>query len=181
MRTVPHASAPPHRFLRSLALSAAAVAVGAGAHMLGDADVDPVALVAAVPLLLGLSWPLTDRERGWLPIAGAQLAGQQVVHTLLSRAGDAVEPGLPVDLFLYGHVTAALLVAVWLRRGERRTWAAARRAAQMVARWWAKLLILLVRDTPPRPTQPVAPTEPLVPRSPLLRHAVVRRGPPVLV
>ena len=180
MRTVPHASAPPHRLLRALVLSTAAVAVGAGAHMLGGADVDPVALVAAVPVLLGLSWPLTDRERGWLPIAGAQLAGQQVVHTLLSRAGDAVEPGLPVDLFLFGHVAAALLVAVWLRRGERRTWAAARRAAQMVVRWWARLLVLLRTSEPPQAV-PVAPPQPLVPRSPLLRHAVVRRGPPVHV
>jgi hypothetical protein len=172
---------PPHRFLRALVLSGAAVAVGAGAHVLGGAAVDPIALAAAFPVLLGLSWPLTRRERGWLPVAGAQLAGQQVVHTLLSRAGDAIEPGLPVDLFLYGHVAAALLVAVWLRRGERRTWAAARRAAETVARWWARVFVLLVRVTRPRPVQPVTPPEPLVPRSPLLRHAVVRRGPPVLV
>jgi hypothetical protein len=162
-------------------LSGAAVAVGAGAHLLGGATVDPVALAAAVPLMLGLSWPLTGRERGWLPIAGAQLAGQQVVHTLLSRAGDAVEPGLPVDVFLYGHVAAALLVAVWLRRGERRTWAAARRAARMVARWWSRLLVLLRHSEPPHAVQAAAPPEPLVSRPPLLRHALVRRGPPVHV
>ena len=36
-------------------------------------------------------------------------------------------------------VVAAVLVAVWLRRGEQRTWAAARRAARMVAAWWARL------------------------------------------
>ena len=71
-------------------LTCAAVAVGAAAHLLGGAAVEPIGLAAAFPLLLGLSWPLTDRERGWLPIAGAQLAGQQVVHTLLSRAGDGL-------------------------------------------------------------------------------------------
>jgi hypothetical protein len=179
VRPVPHASAPPHRLLRAFVLTGAAVAVGAGAHLLGGADVDPVALTMAVPLLLGLSWPLTDRERGWLPIAGAQLAGQQVVHTLLSRAGEAVEPGLPIDAFLYGHVAAAALVAVWLRRGERRTWAAARRAARLVAMWWARLLVLLTCPAPPRPARPLAPPVPLVRRSPLLRHAVVRRGPPL--
>jgi hypothetical protein len=185
VRTVPHASAdfgPPHRLARALVLTCAAVAVGAGAHLLGGAAVDPIALAAAFPLLLGLSWPLTDRERGWLPIAGAQLAGQQVVHTLLSRAGDAVEPGLPVDVFLYGHVLAAVLVAVWLRRGEQRTWAAARRAARMVVVWWTRLLVLLGHGEPPHPvTTPIFASPVPVPGRPLLRHAVVRRGPPVLV
>jgi hypothetical protein len=181
VRTTPHICAPPHRFLRALALTGAAIAVGAAAHLLGGATVVPAALAVAFPVLLGLSWPLTGRERGWLPIAGAQLAGQQVVHTVLDRFGEAVESGLPVDLFLYGHVAAAALVAVWLRRGERRTWAAARRAARLVARWWARLLVLLRRGTPPRPAQPVAAPEPLAHRPPLLRHAVVRRGPPVLV
>jgi hypothetical protein len=174
-------TAPPRRFLRALTLTGAAVSVGAGAHLLGGAAVDPIALVAAVPVLLGLSWPLTDRERGWLPIAGAQLAGQQVVHTLLSRAGDAVDAGLPVDVFLYGHVAAAMLVAVWLRRGERRAWAAARRVARMVARWWARLLILLRHTEPPHAVHSAAPSEPSAPRPPLLRYALVRRGPPVHV
>ena len=69
-------------------LTCAAVAVGTAAHLVGGGAVNPIALAAAFPLLLGLSWPLTGQERGWLPIAGAQLAGQQVVHTLLSRAGE---------------------------------------------------------------------------------------------
>jgi Na+-translocating ferredoxin:NAD+ oxidoreductase RnfD subunit len=171
---------PPHRLVRALVLTGAAVAVGAAAHLLGGAAVDPLALAAAFPVLLGLSWPLTDRERGWLPIAGAQLAGQQVVHTLLNRAGDAVAPGLPVDVFLYGHVLAAVLMAVWLRRGEQRTWAAARRAARMVAACWARLVVLLGHVELPYPvaTSIVASPVPL-PGRPLLRHALVRRGPPV--
>jgi len=163
-------------------LTCVAVAVGAAAHLLGRGAVDPIALAAAFPLLLGLLWPLTDRERGWLPIAGAQLAGQQVVHTLLSRAGDAVEPGLPVDVFLYGHVLAAVLVAVWLRRGEQRTWAAARRAARLVAAWWARLVVLLGHGELPYPvTAPNAASPVPLPGRPLLRHAVVRRGPPLHV
>ena len=163
-------------------LTCAAVAVGAAAHLLGGGAVDPTALAAAFPLLLGLSWPLTGRERGWLPIAGAQLAGQQVVHTLLSRAGDAVEPGLPVDVFLYGHVLAAVLVAVWLRRGEQRTWAAARRATRMVAAWWARLVVLLGHGELPYPVAaPIVVSPVPVPGRPLLRHAVVRRGPPLHV
>ena len=185
MGTAPRACAdtrPPHRLARALVLTCVAVAVGAAAHLLGRGAVDPIALAAAFPLLLGLSWPLTDRERGWLPIAGAQLAGQQVVHTLLSRAGDAVEPGLPVDVFLYGHVLAAVLVAVWLRRGEQRTWAAARRAARLVAAWWARLVVLLGHGELPYPvTAPNAASPVPLPGRPLLRHAVVRRGPPVHV
>ena len=145
---------PPHRLLRAFVLTGAAVAVGAARTCSGAPPSTRSPSPWRFPVLLGLSWPLTDRERGWLPIAGAQLAGQQVVHTLLSRAGDAVEPGLPVDVFLYGHVVAAALVAVWLRRGEQRTWAAARRAARMVAVWWARLLVLLVSGAPPRPARP---------------------------
>ena len=163
-------------------LTCAAVAVGAAAHLVGGGAVDPIALAAAFPLLLGLSWPLTGRERGWLPIAGAQLAGQQVVHTLLSRAGQAVESGLPVDVFLYGHVLAAVLVAAWLRRGEQRTWAAARRAAWMVAAWWARLAVLLGHGELPYPvTAPILTSPVALPGHPLLRHAVVRRGPPLHV
>ncbi|MGH3800075.1 MAG: hypothetical protein ACRDTD_08090, partial [Pseudonocardiaceae bacterium] len=37
--------------------------------------------------------------------------------------------GLPVDLMLLGHLLAAAVGAAWLRRGERRAWAAVRRAA----------------------------------------------------
>ena len=105
-----------------------------------------------------------------------------MVHTLLSRAGDAVEPGLPVDVFLYGHVLAAVLVAVWLRRGEQRTWAAARRATRMVAAWWARLVVLLGHGELPYPVAaPIVVSPVPVPGRPLLRHAVVRRGPPLHV
>jgi len=103
---------PPQRLQRALVLTCAAVVVGVAAHLLGGGTVEPVAVAAAFPVLLGLSWPLTHRERGWLPIAGAQLAGQQVVHTLLSSATDVAAPGPPVDAFVYGHVLAAVLVAV---------------------------------------------------------------------
>jgi len=88
---------PPQRLQRALVLTCAAVVVGVAAHLLGGGTVEPVAVAAAFPVLLGLSWPLTHRERGWLPIAGAQLAGQQVVHTLLSSATDVAAPGPPVD------------------------------------------------------------------------------------
>ena len=173
---------PPQRLQRALVLTCAAVVVGVAAHLLGGGTVEPVAVAAAFPVLLGLSWPLTHRERGWLPISGAQLAGQQVVHTLLSSATDAAAPAPPVDAFVYGHVLAAVLVAVCLRRGEQRVWALARRAAHTLALLWRRVLDLLSPGEPPRPHEvpPTPPTLP-VPRPPLLRHAVVRRGPPVHV
>ena len=177
-----HALDPPQRLQRALVLTCAAAVVGVAAHLLGGGTVEPVAVAAAFPVLLGLSWPLTDRERGWLPIAGAQLAGQQVVHTLLTSAADTAAPGPPVDAFLYGHVLAAALVAVWLRRGERRMWALARHAAHTLNLLWRRVLDLLGLGEPPRPHE-VPPTPPAlpIPRPPLLRHAVVRRGPPVHV
>jgi hypothetical protein len=78
-------------------------------------------------------------------------------------------------------VLAAALVAVWLRRGERRTWAAARSAVRQLAAWWGRIRTLLVQhDEPPAPSSP-APVHVPVPRRPLLRHVVVRRGPPLHV
>jgi hypothetical protein len=172
---------PPQRLQRALVLTCAAVVVGVAAHLLGGGTVEPIAVAAAFPVLL-LSWPLTHRESGWLPIAGAQLAGQQVVHTLLASATDVAAPGPPVDAFVYGHVLAAVLVAVCLRRGEQRVWALARRAAHTLGLLWRRVLDLLSLGEPPRPhgVPPTPPTLP-VPRPPLLRHADVRRGPPVHV
>ena len=172
---------PPHRFLRALGLTCAALAVGAAAHLLGGATVAPLALAAAFPLVLGLAWPLTGRERGWLPIAGAQLAGQQVVHSLLGW-GTSDMSGLAPDAFLYGHVVAAALVAVWLRRGEQRTWAAARRTARALAARWQRFLRLFDAGAAPHhPEPPARPADVPVPSGPRLRFDVVRRGPPLHV
>ena len=169
--------------MRALVLTLTAVAVGVGAHVIAGGTIAAAGVVAGAPLLFGLSWMITDRERGWLPIAGAQLAGQQVVHSLLGIASPEMsDSAVPLDLFLYGHVVAAALVAVWLRCGERRVWAAARRAIRSFAAHWRRLLTLLGHH----PTSGPAPrtrvvAAPVPCRRAPLRHTVIRRGPPALV
>jgi hypothetical protein len=175
---------PPHRATRALVLACTAVAVGVGAHLAGGGTVGLGGVTAAFPVLLGLAWSLADRERGWLAIAGAQLAGQQVMHSVLEW-GDrhpGATGGLPADAFLYAHVVGAAAMAVWLRCGERRAWAAARRAARaVIARLW--FLVGLLGDGAPAYPEPPTPRSLPLPTytGTLLRHAVVRRGPPVHV
>jgi hypothetical protein len=174
----------PHRAARALVLTCTAVAVAVGAHVAGGGAVDVGGIAAAFPVLLGLVWSLTDRERGWLPIAGAQLAGQQVVHSILEWGSHpaAGADALPADMVFYAHIAAAALLAAWLRCGERRVWAAARRAIRAVAAHVRFLLGLLGYRAPedPRPSRPRSTTLPAYART-LLRHAVIRRGPPVHV
>ena len=168
-------------------LTVTTVAVGVGAHLLAGGPVTIGGVVAAVPVLLGLFLSLTDRERGWLPIAGAQLAEQQVVHSLLELGASHMHAApmsgaMPADLFFYGHFLAAALVATWLRCGERRAWAAARRAVLAVAACWQHLLTLLGHRPPSAPkAAPAVVTATLPRRHAALRHTVVRRGPPALV
>ena len=94
---------PPCRSARAAVLTCSVVAVGVAAHLAAGGEVTPGGLALAVPVLLGLAWSLGDRERDWLPLAGIQLAGQQVVHAALGWG--AHHPAgatalLPDDVFL---------------------------------------------------------------------------------
>jgi hypothetical protein len=52
----------------------------------------------------------------------------------------------------------------------------------MVAAWWARLVVLLGHGELPYPVAaPIVALPIQVPGHPLLRHAVVRRGPPLHV
>lgn len=174
--------AAPHRAARALVLTGTAVSVGVGAHVAAGGAMTLRSVAAAVPVLLALVWSLTDRERGWLPIAGAQLAGQQAVHAILDWGAHPAAGGLPADVVLYAHVVAAALLATWLRFGERRVWTAARRAVRMLAAYLRFLVGLLGHHTPvdTRPSRPRSTAVPAHART-LLRHAVIRRGPPIHV
>jgi hypothetical protein len=173
----------PLRLPRALVLALAATLVGAASHLLSGGTLDLTGASCAVPVLVALAWPLTGRERGWLPILGVQLVGQQLAHILFGLgAGPAThDPALPIDAWFYGHVAAAVVVATWLRFGERRTWAAARRAASAVSAFWRALLRLFGHDvTCPDVAAPAVDGTPVRPSHPL-RHSLVRRGPPLFV
>lgn len=89
---------------------------------------------------------------------------------------------LPVDVWFYGHVLAAVVVSIWLRHGERRTWATARRAAETLVRYCRLLLALLAEwcdSAHPDPAAVGETDQPAVASHRPLRHSVVRRGPPL--
>jgi hypothetical protein len=161
----------PSGALRAGLAAGTAVGVASAAHGAGHGEFAVVGAVGAFVALLGPAWWLTRRERSWGAHALTQLAAQQAVHAALSvTAGGSGH--LPNDLMLCAHLLAAALTGYWLRWGERRAWAAARR--------------LLGGVLPPRPPTPrTAAPPPAVPaaanRPPalVLRHTLARRGPPV--
>ncbi|MGH3815937.1 MAG: hypothetical protein ACRDUV_26405 [Pseudonocardiaceae bacterium] len=192
------AGGAPSRVARTGAAAGVALAAAAGGHLgSGGAALSAPGLLAAAAALVAPAWWLTGRERGWGPLAGALLTGQLAAHALFTvtsptgHAGMHLSPGhlspehhevgwLPVDLMLLGHLLAAVVGAAWLRRGERRAWAAARRAAAALQQTLSVLL--------GRPVQVPAdggalrwdareghPTQ----QRAVLRHTIILRGPPL--
>jgi hypothetical protein len=158
--------------LRAGLAAAAAVLTAVAAHRVAHGTVDGVGAAWAFAGLVAPAWWLTGRELGWARLALVQLGGQQVAH--LALAATAGAGGLlPLDLMFHAHLAAAALTACWLRMGERRAWAALRRAA------------LVVLNRPPtlrptaRPSRPVPPDPGPSRVVEGLRYALARRGPPL--
>jgi hypothetical protein len=132
--------------------------------------------------LVAPAWLLARRERGWAVIAGAQLGGQELVHAAHTLAAGTVEVDVAShDLMFYGHILTAVLLAVWLRSGERRSWAAVRHATHGFLERWRALLVLFTRPAVLTAPWIVGPSPELSSRSGwFLRHSVIRRGPPLV-
>jgi hypothetical protein len=162
----------PSCALRAGLAAGTAVGVATAAHGIAHGGVDLVGAVWAFAALLGPAWWLTRRERSGGAHALTQLGAQQAVHAALSLSADG-SAHVPHDLMFYAHLLAAALTGCWLRYGERRAWAAARR-----------LVAGVLPDLPPA-ARTAAPLPLLVPvtthRPPalVLRHALARRGPPL--
>ena len=173
----------PHRLSRAAVLAAVMAVAGTLAHVTAGGSVSPPALLVGLALLVGPAWLLTGRERGWTAIAGAQLAGQQIVHAALELAGSGHDShgAVPTDLMTYGHLTVAALLATGLRLGERRMWRTARRVALAITARLRTLLALFEQAPVPAPAAPPAPPAPPVRPGRNLHHVVVRRGPPLPV
>jgi hypothetical protein len=128
--------------------------------------------------VLAPSWLLAGKERGWTTIAAAQLAAQQVLHPLLVAASPTPTPdALPHDAMFLLHVLGALGMASWLRHGERRMWASARRLVACLALWTRWLLHVPAAVPPAR--MPAVFLCPSCPATVLLRHVLSRRAPPL--
>ncbi|MDA0565577.1 hypothetical protein LG943_14820 [Streptomonospora sp. S1-112] len=164
----------------------------------------PLAGVAAgFAAVFAVALAPTGRERGYATILGWMLWSQFGLHVVFTAAQLLAEPGgaapaaahlghtLPAAAPQEGgggggagmfavHVAAAAVSSWWLRGGE----AAAFRLARHLRALLADALPRVVRPrwTPaPRPLAP-APVRP-APRLPaaVLRHALVVRGPPLLL
>ncbi|ROO90416.1 hypothetical protein EDD29_8141 [Actinocorallia herbida] len=166
----------PYRLARAAAFAAVCVSLTLAGHWAASGDpIDPWTIAAAFLGVTGVAHLLAGHERGLPLILGALLGGQFALHSLL--ATDHHSPLTGPDGSVNGrmmaaHATAALLSAVWLRRGERAFWALARRLVP-------PLLFIPARvPAPVAPGRPGHPEPQARPKTALLRHSLVLRGPP---
>ncbi|WP_051133287.1 hypothetical protein [Nocardia paucivorans] len=164
------------------------VLLSAAGHSLTSAHTISLStLVLATGFLTALAWSVADREQGLTAITVGLLAGQGALHlwftadvsgghadhaAMAHRLADTGTPAM-----LGAHGLAALLCALWLRRGERTAFA-------LAATLYARIVLPLLLLVPPLP----AVRTPVVTRpstdhdnpvtTEFLLHAMVRRGPP---
>jgi hypothetical protein len=117
------APASPARWLRAAALAGSSVGLALLAHLLGGGHADPALLMLLVAAGTAGAHHWTARERGLLAIVAAVLLTQVVVHATLGL-GHGHTAGMAMTA---AHGAAAVLLAVFLRLGEARLHAAARR------------------------------------------------------
>ncbi|MEN3539413.1 MFS transporter [Microbispora sp. ZYX-F-249] len=187
------------RLARSAAFSAVCVLLAVGAHRFaGGGGPTPAALLTGVLVVSAGAAVAAGRERSPQAIVGLLLGAQAFLHFLLDVTASAADAGhatwhggLSAQTgMLTAHLTAALLTGWWLARGEEALWsvlrgigAGAGRCLRAVAALLAALSAPLDADLAAarRPRRRPAAGAGRPPRSAgVLRHAVVRRGPPVL-
>ena len=113
----------PSRLVRAWVLGGSSVGLAAVGHLVGGGYIEPASLGLLTVALMLASYGWLRKERGLLAITGA-VAGIQ----LLSHVAFSVGHTHPVSTsMLAGHALAAVVLAVFLRWGEARAFAVARR------------------------------------------------------
>lgn len=185
-------ASPAVRSLRAAVFAALCVLLAAGGHTLATGMAPPVWTQAAgfVPVFAA-GWLLGGREGSLGAIGAATLTSQGGLHLAFGAArphtvmvmhgmrmththAHALTPHATA-----AHVSAAVLLTWWLRRGEAALWSLLRRAATLVpglAAWWQGY----GEPVAPDPVHPPA-DGPRTLRPVLLRHTVHRRGPPTTI
>ncbi|XVQ89230.1 MFS transporter [Microbispora siamensis] len=184
------------RLARSAAFSVVCVLLAVGAHRFagGAAPTLQVLLLGGLTVMAGAT-AVAGRERPPAAVIGLVLAAQVFLHELL---GPVAPPTMAVAApwahahghalsvhagMLTAHLIAALITGWWLSQGEAVLWSILRRIGAGAIGWLALLLAQLQASAyvPGRPRLfPYAPDDPPGGQG-VLRHAVVRRGPPVLL
>ncbi|MEU7694762.1 MFS transporter [Microbispora sp. SCL1-1] len=185
-------AALPLRLARSAAFSVVCVLLAVGAHWFaGGAAPTPQALLIGGAGVMTVAAATAGRERSPLVVIGLLLAAQVFLHELLGSLALSTETTAVAHTHRLGvgtgmltaHLTAALITGWWLSRGEAALWSILHRIGTGAIHWLRALLTLfqfLARIRPrPRLASYNLDREPR--REAVLRHAVVRRGPPVLV
>lgn len=175
---------PGLRLARSAAFAAVCVALAAVGHLAGGGDGPALgALGLGTAGVFAGAYALAGRERSHGVIAGLLVGMQALLHELFTEGQTArvlIDPdhghgGLGVSVgMILAHLTASLVAAWWLARGEAALWAVLRRLG--VGAW----RVLAAPRVPALPRQ-VRVRATAVPFSSVrpLRHAVIRRGPPL--
>ncbi|GAA3155129.1 hypothetical protein GCM10010466_52600 [Planomonospora alba] len=172
----------PLRLARAAVFAVVCLGLSVAAHLFAGGRVSGAGALGGLALAFAAAAALSGRERTPAVIvpllAGLQAAGH-VVFSLTGGAAPAAAPHthsglLPALGMLAMHGWAAVLVSLWLARGEAALWALLRRLPVRLRR------VLRVHAVPePVPFFAVRAAEPRALRPALLRHAVRRRGPPV--
>ncbi|MEV0634022.1 hypothetical protein AB0I77_03410 [Streptomyces sp. NPDC050619] len=189
-------ASPAVRALRAAVFAALCVLLAAGGHALATGMAPPVWVQAAgfVPVFAG-GFLLGGRERSLVPIGGATVAAQGGLHLAYGAVRSHAYAHAPAHMQMSAHthamashaatahVSAALLLTWWLRRGEAALWSLLRRAVVLVpglAAWWQ--VVRAARGVPVGPGFVCRADEgPRALREVLLRYAVHRRGPPAWI
>lgn len=188
----------PFRLARSAAFSAVCVLLAVGAHRFaGGSGPTPAALLTGLLTVTAGATVAAGRERSPQAIAGLLTGAQAFLHWLLDASSPpaAADPtwhgGLSAQAgMLTAHLTAALMTGWWLSRGEEALWSVLRAIGARAVRCLRALAVLVrallalwgaVLTGAGRPHRRAAFDAERLPRvAGVLRHAVVRRGPPVL-
>ncbi|WP_327045945.1 MFS transporter [Microbispora sp. NBC_01189] len=182
------------RLARSAAFAAVSVLLAMGAHWFaGGGGPTTGALLTGLLAVTAGAAVAAGRERPPQVIVVLLVGAQAFLHLLFDVTAST---GAPAHLTWHGglttrtgmltaHLTAALLTGLWLSRGEEALWSVLRRIGAGAARCLTTLAALtallragLAGITRPRVRATPGPARALRPAW-VLRHAVVRRGPPV--
>ncbi|HVW43041.1 MAG TPA: hypothetical protein VHC18_17000 [Amycolatopsis sp.] len=155
--------------------------VGSVGHVAAGGAWAAPPIVAVAVLLLGPVWVLSRRELTLAGIATLLASGQLITHTALMFGSAHTGGGMRAGSVFAFHLMAALLAGWWMRCGERRAWARARRGMAAVCRCVCHLLRGAPRAGANSAAAIVVPA--VVTGSyrdrVALRHVIVLRGPPV--
>jgi hypothetical protein len=168
------------RWTRTFLLGGALSVLTLAGHTAADGAVDAVGVAVTTAVSLGLARALATRTRSVPALVGILLAGQALLHVVLTVAtGHASHGGaggaMPASVMIVAHAAAAVVAAVLIGHAD-----------SVAAAWRRFTRTLLGGPLPSSPSGPAFPGGLPSDAAPIsssvrLRHHVIRRGPPVSV